>query len=717
MGFSNLFGVGAPSSGNRAGKGTAAEAATTEAAGKSGKKESTKKIPSSTSAESLQPTRPSTSSQESRMPDTALEHIADESDLRPVDPPPPDLRELNACLDALAAVFPDVQIEVFRDMFASFDGESRLAVVADALLKNRASWVKGRWKVPAVDAAGSNNNGGEEGGGKTGAGTGADARAGGGLVPIKETFRSAEYKRAVKSLAYHEFKGLSRSAIHAVLAEHNYSYLDARQTLVDLSSKSWRFTLSSLFLRRRPVLATEAESHPLVVWKSTGRGSIVPTIKPTSSAELDRELFAALITPLTERAQAARDASDRQLAMELNNAEAEQAGSMIECACCFTESAFEEFVSCTGDAAHMVCFRCVQHCISEAIFGQGWQHNINKETGSLRCPALESTTCGGFVAPYHIHRAMLQEKNGAEVMRQFEHRLADHNLAASGLPLIRCPFCAYAEVDDIYMPVDEWDLLLPTWSIKAVCVACLWLSVCLVLLVFFVYLIIPLVIFGLIFYSDRNIPEEFRDAIRRRRRRRRGLRFDCQNPDCGRPSCIGCEKAWVDVHVCNESSLVALRTQVEQAMSMAVKRVCPRCNTSFVKNSGCNKMTCPCGYQMCYVCRKDISANSGEVGYQHFCNHFRPNGDANKQCAECNKCNLWGIESDDEVMRKAKEEAERKWSETEKKEGLSAAEVRYIETGLATSQSAAGGMETAVRQGRMPTIAEVCDTVVEFLSP
>lgn len=625
------------------------------------------------------------------------EHISDEAHLRPLGAEAPNLRELNACLDALAAVFPDVQIEVFRDMFGSFDGESRLALVADALLKNRVSWVKGRWRAAAKDDQ--------------------PAEA---LVPKKETFRSPEYTQAAKSLAWHEFKGLSRSAINAVLAESNYSYLDARQTLVDLSSKSWRFTISSLFLRRKPVSATEAENHPLVIWKSTGQGSIVPTLKSTGNSELDRELFAALIMPLTERVRAEREAEDHQMAADLNNAEAEQTDSMIECACCFTESTFEEFTSCHV-GGHMVCFRCVQHCISEAMFGQAWQRSINRETGTLRCPAVEAAGCDGCISEDHMHRAMLQEKNGAEIMHKLEQRLADHSLVASELPLIRCPFCAYAEVDDIYLPDGETDLLLKADGINMAIVGLFGL-LCLLCLV----LATPILVVGSLLFASGaitlgpseavggRVATEFRAAVVRRRRRRRGLRFGCQNPGCRRASCLSCGKAWADLHVCNETSLVALRTQVEQAMSMAVKRVCPRCNTSFVKTAGCNKLTCPCGYKMCYVCRKDIggTGDGADVGYMHFCQHFRPHGDPRK-CDQCSKCNLWESENTDEILRKAKEEAERKWSETEQRQ-LSGAEVAFLETGM-LSTPATAGVRAALWRGELPALSQVCDGLLEML--
>lgn len=614
----------------------------------------------------------------------------------PPDPERPDLRELNSCLHALAAIFPNIQIEVFRDMLSNFDGESRLALVADALLKNDVSWVKGRWRATAEDSPAE-----EE------------------LVPKKETFRSPEYKQAVRSIAWHEFKGLSRSAINAVLAENNYSYLDARQTLVDLSSKSWRFTISSLFRRRKPVSTTEAENHPLVVWKSTGPGSAIPTLKSTSNAELDQELFAALIAPLKEQARAAREANDYKMAADLNNLEAEQTDSMIECACCFGEAAFEDFTSC-NNGGHMLCVRCVQHCVSEAVFGQGWQRNINHEMGGLCCPAVDSKGCTGYISHDHIDRAMLQASNGPELLRQLNDRLAEYSLAASDLPLIRCPFCGYAEVDETYQPVTRSDFRfrtdqMNTFTFIIMCIACIPYLVPLVALAYIFALLFLAVVIPAFVYDKRMVVDcrkrfvaEMRDAVIRRRERRRGLRFSCRKPGCERKSCIACEKGWTDVHVCHISSLDTLRTQVEQAMSLAVKRVCPRCNTSFVRDSGCNKMTCPCGYEMCYICRKDITGKSRNASYQHFCNHFWEDP-TKKKCTECTRCSLYEVEEEEAVLRKAREEVEDRWKATEQRE-LSRAEVAYLERSLPASTQ--WGLGAALANRRYPRLSDVCDVLL-----
>lgn len=64
------------------------------------------------------------------------------------------------------------------------------------------------------------------------------------------------------------------------------------------------------------------------------------------------------------------------------------------------------------------------------------------------------------------------------------------------------------------------------------------------------------------------------------------------------------------------------RHTVEEAMTAALMRNCPKCNKAFIKEMGCNKMTCPdCRTISCYTCREVIR------GYDHFSNG--------------NKCNLW----------------------------------------------------------------------------
>jgi hypothetical protein len=124
-----------------------------------------------------------------------------------------------------------------------------------------------------------------------------------------------------------------------------------------------------------------------------------------------------------------------------------------------------------------------------------------------------------------------------------------------------------------------------------------------------------------------------------------------------------CSALWRDPHTCFESEKTSLRTAIEASATAAIKRTCPRCLLSFVKDSGCNKMVCNCGYAMCYICRQEITAREG---YAHFCQHFRPAGG---RCTECHKCDLYGDEDEEKSIRMAVEEAEKAWREKDSGEG------------------------------------------------
>ena len=609
----------------------------------------------------------------------------------------PDLRELNASLDALAAIFPDVQVEVFREMLSSFDEDSRLAVITEALLKHKMKWARGRYRIAGKEKTLVEQDNATE----------LVLQR---LVSLEETFRSSAYKKAVKAIAYQEFKGLSRSTINAVLAEFNHSYSLARPTLVALSAKSWRFSLSSLFLRRKTTSSTEAEHHPLVIWQSAGQGSIIPTLKTTGSAELDKELFESLIIPIQQRMRTEREEKDHAYALELNNTEAKANEALHDCECCFTSTTFEELSACNG-GGHFICFQCVRHAVNEAIFGQGWQRNIDSDRGTLRCVAAMSDDCNGCIPQELIRRAYDEDKSGKEVLRKLDERLAEDNLLKTNLPLIRCPFCSYAEVDELYLPESQ-----RAWRLKRIGASSLYTLIILILGVGMIPFLLPVfLLFSFLFLlvsSQQNFGDyavgHLNASVTRLRRRRHGLKFMCQNKYCGRPSCISCSKAWADVHICHESSLMALRTQVELAMSLAIKRICPRCNTSFVKSSGCNKLTCVCGYQMCYVCRKDIG--NGE-GYRHFCEHFRPNGE--RGCTECTKCDLYRCEDDEVVIKKAKEDAERQWME---KEGTSLGGDEKIRKALEQKwMKGSDGiwLESSWWRWKMPNWEQILDSLIE----
>jgi len=85
-------------------------------------------------------------------------------------------------------------------------------------------------------------------------------------------------------------------------------------------------------------------------------------------------------------------------------------------------------------------------------------------------------------------------------------------------------------------------------------------------------------------------------------------------------------------------------------MTRALMRNCPKCQKAFVKEHGCNKMSCPdCHTLSCYICRNIIS------GYDHF-----DQGPSHVARPDSKKCPLWDASEQqhtEEEVRKAAQEA------------------------------------------------------------
>ncbi|KAL2819095.1 hypothetical protein BJX63DRAFT_27593 [Aspergillus granulosus] len=94
--------------------------------------------------------------------------------------------------------------------------------------------------------------------------------------------------------------------------------------------------------------------------------------------------------------------------------------------------------------------------------------------------------------------------------------------------------------------------------------------------------------------------------------------FRCENPSCKIVSCRLCKQKTHIPMSCDEARKdkgLSERHEVEEAMSKALIRNCPKCQVKIVKEDGCNKMICPqCRTSMCYVCQKDITKEA----YGHF---------------------------------------------------------------------------------------------------
>eukprot|EP01039_Chlorochromonas_danica_P006965 gene6965-7706_t len=162
-------------------------------------------------------------------------------------------------------------------------------------------------------------------------------------------------------------------------------------------------------------------------------------------------------------------------------------------------------------------------------------------------------------------------------------------------------------------------------------------------------------------------------------------------PECHKRTCRLCgEEAHIPLK-CSEVEKkkdAHKRLSIEEALTKARVRECPRCKTPFFKTEGCNKMTCRCGLLMCYICRADIS----KTGYQHFCQV--------PHCThkDCKKCRLFtNSEEDDrramyEAGLKTLEELQKEELEEEQEEASTAKELSNEPLG----KSKNNGEETAV---------------------
>ncbi len=544
-----------------------------------------------------------------------------------------DREELNNDLITLSGLFPDIQFEVLREVLVRFPGDSRLQICVDQLLIHRTQWVKGRWHAPPRDL-------------------GHD-------VPLHASFRSTAYKSATLQVLSQEFRYLSKSTIEGVLAENNFCCTRARPTLKDLSTRTWRATIGNLniFRKRR-----ENDAAPTKVLEKSIR---IGGVLDTGSIELDEELQESFLKPVKRKEKQQQEEQDRNLAEKLNEAEARSVDAFHECECCCGEATFEKMSSCTT-GGHMVCFDCIRRTVHEALFGQGWGRSIDPYCGALKClAAIVDDPCTGIISQPVVREAILAQGSGTEAWARFEDRLAQDSLLKSQLALIRCPFCSYAEADPSEVSnttsIPAWHLK-PSWSITTLMV--------MVIIVDF----LPVLLFLLVILSIFRLIEPiriFRTSLHRLTLHHRSPRFKCRNPACLKASCLKCQKAWHDPHTCHEPLLISLRTTIEAAKTAAIKRTCPRCGLCFVKASGCNKLTCVCGYSMCYLCRTALGAPSlfnyprarrpveDTHGYRHFCEHFRVN--PGKPCAECQKCDLYRSEDEDAIANSAGEVAEQEW--------------------------------------------------------
>lgn len=429
-----------------------------------------------------------------------------------------------------------------------------------------------------------------------------------------ELFQSPGYIASVKAQLLNEFPYHYKSSILAIMAECNNDYAQARLILADTPPGTiWTSIFS--FMRRRMVALEEPDER--------------------------------LYRQLQEISQQKQMPIDKQLALQLNHNEYELLSQLIECQCCFGDYTFEELAQCS--LGHLFCKSCVERALSEGIYGQG-----NLRGKPFKCMSSMDQCPGEFLDE------TIENSVPPPLYRNYQCTIDQKILTEAGLASAQCPFCQQVDI----IPVTETRLIdkIKEYPLKkGIFAFCIMASLATVRWLIIYYGILTWTLVRRVWELNPRLKPKWVSKYSAKfdsllqPSNPHPARLDCRNPECQTPSCAECQQPWKPLHDCYEQEKDSLRLCIESAMSQALIRTCPNCQIRFSKADGCNKMVCTnCAYSMCYICRQDI----GQQGYKHFCQHFRliPG-----KCDQCQKCDLYIVETDDKAAKKAAERAKIEW--------------------------------------------------------
>ncbi|RPA78594.1 hypothetical protein BJ508DRAFT_329072 [Ascobolus immersus RN42] len=243
---------------------------------------------------------------------------------------------------------------------------------------------------------------------------------------------------------------------------------------------------------------------------------------PARPASLIPEVVQELDWTIKQLEQAEKDAEEREMK------EAEEAGALLECSCCYGDTIITKMTQCRD--GHFFCLTCAG-MQGKTLIGEGRYNLLCMHESGCQAEFIRSEM-----------KRFLTEKE----LDQLDRLRADKELSdVEGL--VKCPFCDFAA---ICPPVEQ----------------------------------------------DRE--------------------FRCEGPECCEISCRLCKNKTHIPMTCEQyakDNKLSTRHAVEEAMSAAMIRSCNKCQNKFIKETGCNKMTCSkCSNIQCYICSENIT------GYQHF---------------------------------------------------------------------------------------------------
>lgn len=231
---------------------------------------------------------------------------------------------------------------------------------------------------------------------------------------------------------------------------------------------------------------------------------------------------------------------------------------------------------------HFFCHGCLVRSVQEGLYGQG--RSLIPEKASVQCISAGATPACVAAVPLEV----LTKALPADLLYAMEEKIASDGLERSGLVLARCPFCSYAEVDEVEAvrfsqpaQLSFYFLLtllagfsLANYTTTTINTAIIGLSSWFLLRATLLKEWRPrIAIYNL--FAHLNNETRLVKAIRKLQLRRRGTLFRCKSEQCKRESCIECTKEWSPFHKCFEKEEDNVRIFVEKAMANAVKRTVP----------------------------------------------------------------------------------------------------------------------------------------------
>ena len=150
-------------------------------------------------------------------------------------------------------------------------------------------------------------------------------------------------------------------------------------------------------------------------------------------------LFLRGVHMLQDSLRSEKEEEDRLMANQLNLAEYEETGNLIECGCCFCEYPFEQMVQC--EEGHLFCVECARRYADE---------QIGLRRTKLAC--LSSDGCNSLF-PIQVIQRFLSEKTFAlytQLKQEEELREVTGDDSFES-----CPFCSFGLYMDTPKEVDR----------------------------------------------------------------------------------------------------------------------------------------------------------------------------------------------------------------------------------------------------------------------